>query len=1286
MADSIDTLKKLANLVRYASATGENTAERVGRLLVGILEVLVSGETFDKRYIRKDIPDFTDFLLKLLGGVEVGTFKEGVSGAKIDKDGNAELGSLLTRFRAILAELKVLGDSEFDGNLSSKDFVSGFTSGKGWAIMIKEVLNALGVKEHKSVMELDDLIVRGTLRVFEFIVSQMLGENDNRTFTAMMEVDHYDPETGRVWLKTQDGRLYNPFRIDDYILVQQYNGMPSEENNHYVTKHYELIITGAGMGEVAEGGKAEDRLDWVTFRNFTCDMEGGTVELITAGDTFVRVDNASDPDRKGIIQLMTVGNTTPYMDIIYGLKTDPDNSLKGRFGNLQGIYHHLFGWLKEFGAYLINLYAVGVFRLRNTGEDLETKFDILQNQFSTSYQKLKMEVTDEDNFLKNATFTENLDGWQSENDIKFLTDGEKPIYINRSLYTAKNKVAGVERYDGQNMLRLVNSYVKQANADIRKPGKHKEYKKNADGSLSEVYVEVPDTIYLNIKFVCRRTGVLTIGFQGAGTSVGALPYVTMPVEQSSEYNKLEWSGTWDGTGDFLLQFTGDMYVSLLAVTTNPLDDYRIELSTRFEQSAERIAMLGTRIDRVNDTVTDLGIELSAQEERIKLWADKTDNINVTVTQLGVELNAAKGELSLWATKTDTLNKTVTDIGVDLNSTKGRLDLYVNKTDNINGLVTQLGVDMDAAEKAISLNASAITDTRSDLAGLKVKTNEISGSVTHVTGLVGNAQSVADSAYTIATSARTLADKAMYTGSYGSEEYNQSSNPWSSWQGGTEYKHVGAIWYNPSTGGTQRYEGYDNSNTWVTVNSSAYASASYVLQNKDKWSMVVANFDGSGNPTAASGLVTTVNGSSLYATRSEYSSTSALVSKHEAFINVNSDNIQMAVRKDGIISSINQSAEKIRIKASQLELEGTVTANDNVMITLDGRIIGKGAQFENVIMQSKIVNVGGSVYTSVPAYPKVGDVYGVNVSSLKTKGDSTFANLPTINLSVGDCYRITGGFTLGFIDYPAYTYLVWTSLGWNVRYGVWTYQRDGWEILHGAVWRSDTGNQWTVHINPRYCTSYFATGGSTSYPVRIFPPAVSPSNYGTIIRIYCPSDVMTGDDWHSVDLCFADTTAKDERTIYLKEGGHGGYAELASTPKGWHVKGTHMGCNEQLCIRTLIVGNSYRYYESINDGVGGSSFINYNMTVERKEKGVANVKLTSYNAYFFKDAIFRVSGYGGVDDNFNAPIKATLFGVTQLTAYSVLVQVRLSDDSSVNDPYMDVTGFMLDVYLGNSLYL
>ena len=51
----------------------------------------------------------------------------------------------------------------------------------------------------------------------------------------------------------------------------------------------------------------------------------------------------------------------------YGAKTDPENSLKGRLGNLGGIYNPLFGWLKDLVHTLPNLYAVGEFVIAHTG-------------------------------------------------------------------------------------------------------------------------------------------------------------------------------------------------------------------------------------------------------------------------------------------------------------------------------------------------------------------------------------------------------------------------------------------------------------------------------------------------------------------------------------------------------------------------------------------------------------------------------------------------------------------------------------------------------------------------------------------------------------------------------------------------------------------------------------------------------------------------------------------------------------------------------------------------------
>jgi hypothetical protein len=115
MADSVDILKKLAQQVRNATQEGENTAERVGRVLVGILENL-SQYDIDKLseyFLRKDQSDGTSFLLKLLGGAEFGKYVSGALGTggaiQIDESGcsHAEFDYLTIRKVALFIELVI---------------------------------------------------------------------------------------------------------------------------------------------------------------------------------------------------------------------------------------------------------------------------------------------------------------------------------------------------------------------------------------------------------------------------------------------------------------------------------------------------------------------------------------------------------------------------------------------------------------------------------------------------------------------------------------------------------------------------------------------------------------------------------------------------------------------------------------------------------------------------------------------------------------------------------------------------------------------------------------------------------------------------------------------------------------------------------------------------------------------------------------------------------------------------------------------------------------------------
>ena len=705
-----------------------------------------------KKYIRRDIDDTAEGTItfekvqKFLGGLLVGenfSFdKEGnILAHSISSDGASEengkgftilqkdpltntyklcIDEVIAYTVATVGKLFVNGNSRFGGELSSKQFISGFLGGLGWGIYNTPVTNAAGVQENKWTGEFDNVIVRGSLRVFEMIISQLLGENDNRIFTGMMEVDHYDAESGRVYLNTQDGKLYNPFRRNDIIMVQQFNGMPNSSNDYYVTKNYELLITDAGCGSLEDGDK---RLDWVTFTNFTSSMEGATAEsLIKKKDTFVRVDNLSDSQRKGIIQLMTVGANTPYMDIIYGLKTDPNNALKGRLGNLKGIVHPILGELSGFGEFLNNLYAVGDFIIQRTGESVDSKLQVLENMFSSRFSQTSYELTNSDNYLENGQFLEQvrddedtiISCWavDTTDESMFWADAlGNPFMVNGLLSVSGNRKVSIDKMDGRQVLRLQNCGVKQLNAHIRQPGTHKEYqqpsgstgdnglKKPATGST-----DVQDRLYISIRIFAKTAGTLTVGFEGCSSVSGKSNTLTaqnVAVPYSGDWTNIPLEGVWNGTGNFVLRYTGDCYIAIASITDKPLSEFSKSVSTQIKQTATNIQLLGENINKVDGTTTQLGLDLDAEKKSIRLYVDETDKANRTFTTSGIE--ASVGKVQAWVKNLDYATNTTVTSKVEILS--GRITSTVNKVNANSTSITNIQQDINTITQTVGQAAT-----------------------------------------------------------------------------------------------------------------------------------------------------------------------------------------------------------------------------------------------------------------------------------------------------------------------------------------------------------------------------------------------------------------------------------------------------------------------------------------------------------------------------------------------------------------------------------------------------
>ncbi len=664
--------------IRDERGVHANTAVRIGTAFLDLLRMTRSGN-FDEIVFNKVLnkPEFLQGLIAL-GSIILGEYAEGLQGGIITEEGVAELKDLWVREHAKLGDgtkhydeagrvipaLEVKGDSTFTGNLSSPEFVSAFFGGLGWAIQKKEVVNTAGVVEYKYHLEIDDVTVRNTLRVFEMIICQLLGENANRYFSDQMEVDHYDPETKRIMLKTGNGRLYNPFRVGDLVEVQQFNGLPSEENDYYVTKHYEMRITAVGLGSMDDG---VDRLDWVEFDRFDTSMENGTPDtLIKEFDTIVRADSDRNKNRKGLVTIMAVGENTPYMDILYGLKTDPKHAVKGRLGNLEGIRTDLFGWLEGFGAYINNLYGVGKFFNHQTGESLEASVRITRELFKSVYRETTYNIEEEDNFITNGFFQDDLNGWdkcmadgsaapvESESQMLGVNEGSGivPLLINGSTMAIQNKVsAGIEDKDGIKVLHLYGMGVSQDFSLIKENGTHEEMK-TSDPECIETK-SVADSLYMGVRILPVTAGRLSVRFiRSAGGYTGWQKDIDDSIDWMLVQAKDNTDDPWlfSGSGKMVISYTGECYIRFVALTTDAVANSKIEYSTMYDQNSRHITLQARKQTAdLNEAVADFTIKYDQITQTV---ADNWSAFQNAKTSLEAEVSRIDGNIADYNSRND----------------------------------------------------------------------------------------------------------------------------------------------------------------------------------------------------------------------------------------------------------------------------------------------------------------------------------------------------------------------------------------------------------------------------------------------------------------------------------------------------------------------------------------------------------------------------------------------------------------------------------------------------------
>ena len=251
---------------------------------------------------------------------------------KLHKDADVE-------FNSVKAAELVQSD-----NFSSKNFTSG-ALGSGHRI-----------KDGNA--EFQNLTVRGQFSVFEFLIQQVkaIGGKFCVSPAAIKTGSVEETENGyKCFFNTDSGTIINPFVVGDQAFHQVFDGQKM--------KRYWRLVTEVGA-------------DYFVLSKTDCEANSGIPE---ADEEIVLLGNRTDINRQSAIMISAHDNNSPYIAFYAGINSYSfEGKEPMRTGNLNGIVDEDFGQLTGFGLYCQNVYMKGVFRLMS-GKTVEESIGDVQS-------------------------------------------------------------------------------------------------------------------------------------------------------------------------------------------------------------------------------------------------------------------------------------------------------------------------------------------------------------------------------------------------------------------------------------------------------------------------------------------------------------------------------------------------------------------------------------------------------------------------------------------------------------------------------------------------------------------------------------------------------------------------------------------------------------------------------------------------------------------------------------------------------------------------------------------
>lgn len=469
-------------------------------------------------------------------------------------------------------------------------------------------------EDGRTYLTVDKLTVRQTMAVMELLIEKVRSVG------------------GQICVSAANGRIKTVEESDEHYLIT------FEQENMFV--QHDLVRCQTFTGK-------DMRSYWVEVTDVT---ETGIVvgkeefEGVEPkeGDECVLMGNTANTDRQNMVLISATEDGQPRVDVMDGVNGKTfANCLRARLGNLDGIKDDKFPadrQPKGNGLYADNAFLKGTFVLE-TGEDVKTRFEITEGKVQSAIDSVRNDFLSEKGYLNNPTFASGLEKWNSENETVFFLVGNKWVWANGAALSKKGDGASVVTDMGRKVVRIRNKYILQKHGNLRYVP---TFPTNDEGQKEAL------PVYLTFFYRCAKVGTLKVRFENVDKT-GFANFNSMEISEeiaeTEGYVQYTGNGLWNGTGDFRLEFDGDIYMYMLVLSTDKYEALTHRYRTLFEQSERLVKISAAVFDKDENMLEETGLITTSKVSG--LYAiDGDGNLKsfVGAGQDGVKIKAANIQL------------------------------------------------------------------------------------------------------------------------------------------------------------------------------------------------------------------------------------------------------------------------------------------------------------------------------------------------------------------------------------------------------------------------------------------------------------------------------------------------------------------------------------------------------------------------------------------------------------------------------------------------------------------